>query len=492
VSTTVATGDLAFDQAPALDAAGRLTFAAAADTFGTATVTVTLDDGNGGTATQTFTLTVNPVNDPPTSTVLQPTLPQSGVGPQSIPGVLALDTGAANEADTLVVSVSVASTSGNIGFTAAPAIDANGTLTYTARRNSIGSAKLAITVSDGVNATSVQFVTISVDTTGPVETIGYPEFAVGSDLGLTYVSFHNPDQSERFFSPAFPGTEFGARVAGADFTGDGIADLVIGSGVGRTTLVQVIDAVTQQALFVIQPFESSFTGGVYVAAGDLDGDGVADLVITPDEGGGPRVRVFDGASFKLVADFFGIDDENFRGGARAALGDLTGDAKADLVVAAGFGGGPRIAGFDGAAIATGQAVKLFNDFFAFEQTLRNGVFVAVGDIDGDGRAEVFAGGGPGGGPRITAFDGAMLLKSGGATLTTVSNFFAGDTEDRGGIRIAVKDLDGDNRADLVVGSGTDDGSTVTAYLAPNLGFAFPPEAFTFEAFDDFVGGVFVG
>ncbi|MBX3398816.1 MAG: cadherin domain-containing protein [Gemmataceae bacterium] len=491
-TTVVTSGDLAFSQTPAIDATGRLTFAALPDTLGTATVTVTLDDGNGGTAVQTFSLTVNPVNDPPTSTVLLPTLPLSGVGPQTVPGVLALGTGAANEPDTLAVSVTVASTSGNIGFTTPPAIDANGTLTYEARRNSIGSAKLAITVSDGTDATSVQFVTISVDTTGPVETIGYPEFAVGSDLGLTYVSFHNPDRTERFFSPAFPGTEFGARVAAADFTGDGVADLVLGSGVGRSTLVQVIDAVTQQALFVIQPFEASFTGGVYVAAGDLDGDGIADLVITPDEGGGPRVRVFNGANFQLMADFFGIDDENFRGGARAALGDLTGDAKADLVVAAGFGGGPRVAGFDGAAIATGQAVKLFNDFFAFEQSLRNGVFIAVGDLDGDGRAEIFAGGGPGGGPRVIAFDGATLLASGGATLTTVSNFFAGSTENRGGIRIAVKDLDGDNRADLVVGSGTDNGSTVTAYLAPNLGFAFPPAEFTFEAFDNFVGGVFVG
>ena len=86
---------------------------------------------------------------------------------------------------------------------------------------------------------------------------------------------------------------------------------------------------------------------MYVAAGDLTGDGVADLVITPDEGGGPRVRVFNGAGFGQVADFFGIDDPNFRGGARAAVGDVNGDGVGDLLVAAGFGGGPRVAVFDG-------------------------------------------------------------------------------------------------------------------------------------------------
>ena len=85
-----------------------------------------------------------------------------------------------------------------------------------------------------------------------------------------------------------------------------------------------------------------FTGGVYVAAGDVTGDGVADLAVTPDEGGGPRVRVLSGRGFGPVADFSGIDDPNFRGGARAAVGDVSRDGVADLVVAAGFGGGPRV------------------------------------------------------------------------------------------------------------------------------------------------------
>ena len=44
-------------------------------------------------------------------------------------------------------------------------------------------------------------------------------------------------------------------------------------------------------------YEASFTGGVYVAAGDVNGDGVPDLFISPDEGGGPRVRVFRWAGF---------------------------------------------------------------------------------------------------------------------------------------------------------------------------------------------------
>ncbi|MFO0805476.1 MAG: hypothetical protein U0791_20420 [Gemmataceae bacterium] len=45
----------------------------------------------------------------------------------------------------------------------------------------------------------------------------------------------------------------------------------------------------------MDPFEPSFTGGVYLATGDLTGDGIPDLVITPDESGGPRVDIYSGA-----------------------------------------------------------------------------------------------------------------------------------------------------------------------------------------------------
>src|SRR5207247_5591894 len=105
------------------------------------------------------------------------------------------------------------------------------------------------------------------------------------------------------------------------------------------------------------PVFEGFTGGVFVAAGDLTGDGIPDLVVTPDEGGGPRVLVFRGGDFATMASVFGIDDPAFRGGARAAVGDLNGDGRADLIVAAGFGGGPRVAAYDGRSVGAAALVK---------------------------------------------------------------------------------------------------------------------------------------
>ncbi len=312
--------------------------------------------------------------------------------------------------------------------------------------------------------------------------VGYPQFAAG---GSSTATLYNPDKSVRFTVTPFPGFNGEIRTAAADVNRDGIADLIVGTGPGSATQVRIYDGVTQAVLFSVAPFEASFTGGVYISAGDVTGDGIPDLAITPDEGGGPRVDIYSGAAgFPKLTSFFGIDDPNFRGGARTTIADMTGDGVADLIVVAGFGGGPRVAGFDGKSLSSGTPQKIFGDFFPFEQALRNGIFVTAGDINGDGFADLIAGGGPGGGPRVLAIDGKSLLSN---QYVTLANFFGGDVNSRGGIRVAVKNLDGDTKADLVVGAG----SRITGYLGANItASGTPPAAFDFDA--GFGDGIFVG
>src|SRR5205085_7608413 len=151
------------------------------------------------------------------------------------------------------------------------------------------------------------------------------------------------------------------------------------------------------------PFGATFSGGTFVACGDFDGDGRADVVATRAGGGAARVMIYSGAdvanpkaTLAAKADFDGIADPAFTGGCHAAVGNLNPDGIPDLVVGAGPTGGPRVAGFDGASIrahwgATKPPAKLFNDFFAGDPTNRDGVHVAVGDLDGDGYGEVLAG-----------------------------------------------------------------------------------------------------
>ena len=285
------------------------------------------------------------------------------------------------------------------------------------------------------------------------------------------------------FESAFAG---GVRAALADVTGDGVPDVIAGSGPGRPATVRVFDGATGGLVGEAQPFGAGFTGGVYVAAGDLNADGKADVVVTPDQGGGPRVVVLRGGDLTTAASFYGIDDPNFRGGARAAVGDVNRDGTPDLIVAAGFGGGPRVAGFDGRTVLSGRPARLFGDFFAFEPGLRNGTYPAVGDVDGDGYADLIAGGGPGGGPRVLALSGKQLVI--GQT-AAIANFFAGPTSERNGVPVAAGDLDGDGRADVLAGSGTD--AYVRVYPASKLAAGDTTLSQQFNPFPGLPGGVYV-
>jgi uncharacterized delta-60 repeat protein len=300
---------------------------------------------------------------------------------------------------------------------------------------------------------------------------------------------------------AFPDFAGQARTVLADVSGDGIADLIVGAGPGGGPNVQLFDGVTGAKFANLDVFEQTFRGGVFVAAADLTGDGKAEVVVTADQGGGPVVAIFDGAGLAAgtngaaqLTRFFGIEDTGFRGGARPAVGDVNGDGKSDLLVAAGFSGGPRLAVFDGRRVlapVSGSQLppKLTGDFFVFEDTLRNGVFVTSGDLTGDGAAEVIVGGGPGGGPRVFALDGKALV---GGTQTPVANFFAGDSNNRGGVRVAVT-AGADGSPQLVTGSGDGEAASVRVYTAAQARSGGSPA----QTLDPFGGaaladGVFVG
>ncbi|HEX4611747.1 MAG TPA: choice-of-anchor U domain-containing protein, partial [Urbifossiella sp.] len=296
------------------------------------------------------------------------------------------------------------------------------------------------------------------------------------------------------------------RTAIADVNGDGVPDTILVTSPGTPIRVAVVSGADNTTVLVppFDPFGGDFTGGGFVAAGDFDHAGRAEFVVTPDEGGGPRVSIFSlgtGGAVSTVANFFGIDDPNFRGGARAAAGDVNGDGTPDVVVAAGFGGGPRVAVFDGKTLTGGNPTRLVTDFFAFPgadaTTLRNGTYVAVGDVDGDGFADLIFGGGPGGAPRVTVLSGALVGSGNvaGAQAAPLGNFFvAGAASDRGGVRVAAV-ADGSGKANVAAGSGAGDPARVRVY--PGTGFAGGGEPATFQDLTPFGGavladGVYVG
>ncbi len=237
----------------------------------------------------------------------------------------------------------------------------------------------------------------------------------------------------------FPGFTGAVRTAVADVNGDGVADTIYATGPGDARLTIVSGSDGTVLIRDYRPYEEGFGGGLHVAAGELDGDGVAEVVVAPDQGGSARVRVLrlaaDG-SLSSTADFFAIEDANFRGGASVAVGDFDGDGRLDLAVGAGAGGGPRVAVYGGPSLAAGAPGRLVGDFFGLDDlSFRGGVSVAADDFNGDGFADLAVGAGAGGAPVVRIVDGRSLTQQ--QTPVTQDEFVAGGrADDRDGTSLA--------------------------------------------------------
>jgi hypothetical protein len=217
---------------------------------------------------------------------------------------------------------------------------------------------------------------------------------------------------------------------------------------------------------------------VSLAAADLDGDGFADIITGAGAGGGPHVKVFSGKDGSLLRSFWAYAPA-FRGGVTVAAGDINGDGRADIVTGAGAGGGPHVKAFDGTDLT------VLHSFFAFDSTFLGGVSVSAADFDGDGRADIVTGAGAGDRPTVQVY--------GGKDGTLIRSFLAFYPVFTGGVRVAVSDINGDGRPDIVTGGGAGPfevyGTSENNVFDGQTGRLLR----NFSAFDPaFLGGVFVG
>ena len=269
------------------------------------------------------------------------------------------------------------------------------------------------------------------------------------------------------------------RIALGDVTGDGITDVVAGAGKGggAVRVYNGVDGKQDKQLF---PYGNSYTQGVTVATGDVDNDGDTDIVVGPGSTGLP-VRVLDyatsangsaGSAFASFNPFYNnAQASKYQNGVRVSAGDLNGDGDAEVVVSTASPQAALVQVFNyvpgsitkvaGVTVATNA--KLTHQFAP--SFAGSGAYTAV---LGPGQVVVGSGSGP---ARFQVFN---LVSSGSSTGVGTANpagplyqAFSnpGSTQE---VRVAVRDIDGDGTLELLAATGPNGAQQVRVFDAANL------------------------
>lgn len=137
-------------------------------------------------------------------------------------------------------------------------------------------------------------------------------------------------------APAMPDFNGPVQIATGDVNTDGVLDVAIGAGAGGGPRVRIVDGRTGAELSSFFAYDSEFRGGVHIALGNVSGDSKLELITGAGEGGGPHVKIINPLTGETIREFFAFDEES-RDGVEVAAGDLNSDGLADVIVTPGAG-----------------------------------------------------------------------------------------------------------------------------------------------------------
>jgi hypothetical protein len=221
------------------------------------------------------------------------------------------------------------------------------------------------------------------------------------------------------------------------------ATQVIGASVTNGSFLQVFDSTGRRLRNGFFAQRDDVPGGANFIAVDLDRNGTEDLVFA--NAGEVTVRLTGSAEVK-----FRPYGSNYRGAISLAAGQTDRDTPWELVIAPDGNSQARV-------LITNLRGVVEKSWLAYASNFRGGVSVAIGDLNRDDLREIFTGTGTGGGPHVRSF------KTDGAPWR--GGFFAFDSNERAGVRVAIGDVDGDGRDELVAGSGIGAAPKVRVYDA---------------------------
>ncbi|MFA6553109.1 MAG: VCBS repeat-containing protein [Patescibacteria group bacterium] len=249
---------------------------------------------------------------------------------------------------------------------------------------------------------------------------GGPQVTIWDGNGKAKLSFFAFDSKLRV----------GINVAYGDVNGDGVNEIIVVPGAGAGPQVKVF-SLQGKLLKQFFAYASTMRTGVNLVVSDVDGDGTAEIITSTMAGAGPQVRVFNGNG--AVEKQFMAYATTFRGGVNFATGDVDGDGVPEIITVPAAKSAPqvRVFNYDGTVVS---------QFFAYATTIRGGYHVTTGDADGNGSIDIVITPEPGLGPQVAIFNGAGGL---------VKKFMAYATTFRGGLYAAVGDVNGDGTNEII-------------------------------------------
>jgi hypothetical protein len=218
--------------------------------------------------------------------------------------------------------------------------------------------------------------------------------------------------------------------------------IVAGLGPGSAPVVRVIDPAKKKATKEFVAFSAKDRSGVNVAAGDITGDQGADVIVGTGAGSDPLVKVFTGSG-ALIASFNPYPTEKKTGVALAA-GDVNGDGVDELITVLARGMSQiRVWKYNPATKKFTQLAQAI----PYEKTSRQGFTVSAGDLDQDGRAEIVVA------PRANGRSVLIVRLDTNNVLQTVKRFSTFPVQFSSGITTTVGDVFGNGRPVIVATSG---------------------------------------
>ncbi|MFH0952108.1 MAG: FG-GAP-like repeat-containing protein [Patescibacteria group bacterium] len=250
--------------------------------------------------------------------------------------------------------------------------------------------------------------------------------------------------SDYVVAPSFRG---GLNIDSGDVDGDSVNEIVISvdSGGGPQVIVYEFDgaALTREAVFFA--YGENLRTGLQLAVGDVNGDGVDEIITAPNAGAGPQVRVFDGSG-TAISSFFAYPS-HLHNGVNLSLADVDADGTLDIITAPGAGVPANVAAWQ-------YDSALITSFYALPLTNTVGVEAQAADVDGDGNIEIITTANTGGGPQVSIFDDQGTVEK---------RFFAYQETIRTGVTVAIADIDSDGTVDIITAPGVGGGPLVSQF-----------------------------